>query len=53
MLPQGYYKNAGFACFEVFQKIIDDLKSHSEEVIQLCSKRKGLQLFAKDSVTIP
>jgi hypothetical protein len=46
MLPHGAStKNAGFACFEVFE-IIDDLKSHSEEeVYQLVTKRlEGLVL---------
>jgi hypothetical protein len=40
MLPHGAStKNAGFACFGSISEIIDDLKSHSEEVYQLVTKR--------------
>jgi hypothetical protein len=48
MLPHGAStKNAGFACFEVFQEIID-LKHSEEEVYQLVTKRlEGLRLLRK------
>ena len=51
VLPQcASTKNAGFACFGYFSEIIDDLKTHSEEVvIQLNQKRYlGLQLLCKN-----
>jgi hypothetical protein len=49
MLPHGAStKNAGFACFGSISEIIDDLKSHSEEVYQLVTKRlEGLRLLRK------
>jgi glycine/D-amino acid oxidase-like deaminating enzyme len=41
-------KNAGFACFGI-SEIIDDLKSHSEEVYQLVVTKRleGLRLLRK------
>ncbi|MCX7546536.1 FAD-dependent oxidoreductase [Xanthomarina sp. F1114] len=48
MLPQGAStKNAGFACFGSLSEILDDLKTHSEEVvINLIKKRlNGLLLL--------
>lgn len=50
MLPHGAStKNAGFACFGSISEIIDDLKSHTEQVvISLIEKRwQGLQLLRK------
>lgn len=48
ILPHGAStKNAGFACFGSLSEIIDDLKTHSEEVVfQLVQKRwQGLELL--------
>ncbi|QED38410.1 FAD-binding oxidoreductase [Antarcticibacterium arcticum] len=49
-LPNGAStKNAGFACFGSLSEILDDLESHSEEmVVNLVRKRiKGLELLRK------
>lgn len=51
MLPSGAStKNAGFACFGSLSEIVEDLKSHSEEEVQvLVEKRiKGLELLRKN-----